>query len=49
MRAGATIQNLAHQLVNETREELPVVTSKGEYLGVMQRQEALDILLGEKG
>ena len=46
VRAGATIQNLARQLINDTREELPVVTSKGEYLGVMKRQEALDILLG---
>ncbi|MCO4838813.1 MAG: betaine/proline/choline family ABC transporter ATP-binding protein [Rhodobacteraceae bacterium] len=46
VRAGATIQNLARQLINETREELPVVTSKGEYLGVLKRQEALDILLG---
>ncbi len=47
IRAGHTILQLARQLVNETREELPVATKKGEFVGIMNRQEALDILLGE--
>jgi glycine betaine/proline transport system ATP-binding protein len=48
IRAGATILQLARQLVNETRELLPVETRKGEFIGVLNRQEALDILLGEE-
>ncbi|MCL4145530.1 UNVERIFIED_CONTAM: hypothetical protein GTU68_046384 [Idotea baltica] len=46
--AGATILQLARQLVNETREELPVADKSGELIGIMNRQEALDVLLGEK-
>jgi glycine betaine/proline transport system ATP-binding protein len=34
--------------VNDEREVLPVATRKGEFIGVMNRQEALDILLGER-
>ncbi len=48
IRAGATILQLARQLVNETREELPVANDKGELIGIMNRQEALDVLLGER-
>jgi len=48
IRAGATILQLARQLVDETREEIPVANKKGELIGIMNRQEALDILLGEK-
>ena len=47
IRAGATILQLARQLVNESREELPVVSRTGEFVGMMNRQEALDLLLGE--
>lgn len=48
IRAGATILQLARQLVNETREELPVANKNGELIGIMNRQEALDVLLGER-
>ncbi len=42
----ATIQALARQLVNETREAIPVADASGQIVGVMQRREALDLLLG---
>lgn len=48
IRAGHTILQLARQLVNDEREILPVATRTGEFIGVMNRQEALDILLGAK-
>jgi glycine betaine/proline transport system ATP-binding protein len=48
IRAGHTILQLARQLVNDTRDTLPVATRTGEYIGVLDRQEALNILLGEK-
>jgi len=48
VRAGATILQLARQLVNDTREILPVANRKGEFIGVLNRQEALDVLLGEE-
>ena len=44
---GATIQALARQLVNETREELPVADKSGKVVGVLHRDDALDLLLGE--
>lgn len=44
--ADATILQLARQLVNETRETLPVADKNGKIIGAMKRQEALDILLG---
>ncbi|WP_146586585.1 quaternary amine ABC transporter ATP-binding protein [Puniceibacterium confluentis] len=47
IRAGATILQLARQLVNETRDELPVANKNGELIGIMNRQEALDVLLGD--
>jgi glycine betaine/proline transport system ATP-binding protein len=37
---------LARQLINETREVLPVADPQGKVIGVMQRAEALDLLLG---
>jgi len=43
---GATIQDLARQLVNDTRENIPVANKNGEVVGVMTRGEALDLLLG---
>ncbi|MFK5998962.1 MAG: betaine/proline/choline family ABC transporter ATP-binding protein [Rhodobacterales bacterium] len=42
----ATISKLARQLVNETRELLPVADKTGAVTAVLSRQEALDILLG---
>ena len=42
----ATIQEIARQLVNETREAIPVADKSGKVIGVMQRSEALDLLLG---
>ena len=42
-----TILKLARQLVNEKRELLPVSGADGKLIGVMDRQRALDILLGE--
>jgi glycine betaine/proline transport system ATP-binding protein len=41
-----TIQKLARQLVNDDRADLPVVGKDGKLLGSLNRQEALDILLG---
>ena len=43
---GATIQALARQLVNDTREAIPVADRSGQVIGVMQRKDALDLLLG---
>ncbi len=42
----ATIQDLARQLVNETREVIPVADKAGQIIGVMHRKDALDLLLG---
>ena len=42
-----TILKLARQLVNEKRELLPVSGADGKLIGAMDRQRALDILLGE--
>lgn len=42
----ARIQDLARQLVNETREVIPVADEDGKVIGVMQRKDALDLLLG---
>lgn len=44
--AGATILQLARQLVNDERAEMPVADKDGKVIGVMNRQEALDVLLG---
>ena len=44
--AGATVLQLARQLVNDPREILPVADKDGALIGAMNRQEALDILLG---
>jgi len=46
--AGATVMQLARQLVNDPREELPVAAKDGTLIGVLNRQEALDILLGDR-
>ncbi len=44
--ASATIQNLARLLVNDPREAIPVADKSGALIGVMNRQEALGVLLG---
>ena len=44
--AGATVAEMARLLVNDTRDELPVADESGAVIGAMNRQEALDILLG---
>ena len=48
VRAGHTILQLARQLVNDTRQELPVADRHGEIIGILNRQEALDVLLGKE-
>ena len=42
-----TIQQLARQLVSDPRELLPVAGSGGAVTGVLNRQEALNVLLGD--
>lgn len=44
--ASQTILKLARTLVNDTREVIPVADHAGKVLGMMQRQKALDVLLG---
>ncbi|MGH1481688.1 MAG: quaternary amine ABC transporter ATP-binding protein [Geminicoccales bacterium] len=44
--AGATIQNLGRQLVDDSRDLLPVQDDKGVLIGVLERRVALDLLLG---
>ncbi|MEM6662145.1 MAG: betaine/proline/choline family ABC transporter ATP-binding protein [Pseudomonadota bacterium] len=44
---SASILQLARQLVNETRDTLPVVDTSGAVIGGLNRQEALDVLLGD--
>jgi glycine betaine/proline transport system ATP-binding protein len=44
---SASVLQLARQLVNDPREVLPVTDKSGAVIGGMNRQEALDILLGE--
>ena len=43
---SATIHDLARQLVNDSREVLPVADKSGSVTGVLQRKEALNLLLG---
>ena len=45
--AGDTIRSLARQLVNDTSDIIPVTSPDGALLGGMNRQAALDVLLGE--
>ncbi|MGB3179498.1 MAG: glycine betaine/L-proline ABC transporter ATP-binding protein [Albidovulum sp.] len=47
--ADATVLQLARQLVNESRDLLPVADRTGTVIGAMHRQDALDILLGTDG
>ncbi|MEO0774456.1 MAG: ATP-binding cassette domain-containing protein [Pseudomonadota bacterium] len=41
-----TIQQLARQIVNDTRTHLPVADKDGALIGMLERQKALDVLLG---
>ncbi|MEQ8896491.1 MAG: glycine betaine/L-proline ABC transporter ATP-binding protein [Roseovarius sp.] len=43
-----TILQLARQLVNYTRDYLPVTGKDGALMGVLERQKALDVLLGDQ-
>ncbi len=44
--AGATIHDLARQIVDDARETIPVVAKDGAIVGGLDRKQALDILLG---
>lgn len=44
--AGSTIHDLARQIVEDTRDALPVATEDGRVVGGLDRRRALDILLG---
>ena len=41
-----TIHELARQLVNDPRDKLPISGKDGALIGVLDRQKALDVLLG---
>jgi len=43
---GATIQELARSLVNDTRSILPVSDKSGKIIGTLERDVALNVLLG---
>ncbi len=43
-----TIHSLARMLVSDKRASLPVKDEKGKLVGLMNRQQALDILLGDE-
>ena len=43
-----TILELARQLVNDQRDEIPVANADGNVTGVLKRADALDILFGER-
>ncbi|MGR3621663.1 quaternary amine ABC transporter ATP-binding protein [Pseudophaeobacter sp.] len=44
---SATIHDLARLLVNDARVALPIADDQGAITGVLNRQKALDLLLGE--
>ncbi len=45
--ASATIHSLARRLINDTSAAIPVMSEEGASLGAMDRQRALDVLLGQ--
>ncbi len=45
--ATRTIRDLARLLVADRREVMPIADTEGKIIGGMNRQEALDVLLGE--
>lgn len=49
MAASHTIRDLARALVGDARAVIPVADAEGQIIGGMDRQEALDVLLGDKG
>ena len=46
-QALAAADQLARQLVNDTRSHLPVAGKDGALIGMLERQKALDVLLGD--
>lgn len=46
--AGATIHDLARRLVSDEADQLPVADAAGQVVGVLDRQVALDVLLGDR-
>ena len=44
--ADKTVLELARQLVDDQRAEIPVADADGNIVGILQRQAALDVLLG---
>ena len=44
---GLTIQQLARELVNDSRDLMPVADHSGKVIGAMKRDRALDLLLGQ--
>lgn len=49
MAANCTIRDLARALVGDARAVIPVADAAGQIIGGMDRQEALDVLLGDNG
>lgn len=47
LAGAATIQSLARTLVNDQRAVFPVADTEGRLIGALDRQKALDVLLGE--
>ena len=47
--AEASIQSLARQIMNDSRDLMPVQSKDGAPVGVIKRKDALDILLGAEG
>uniref|UniRef100_UPI003B529614 quaternary amine ABC transporter ATP-binding protein n=1 Tax=Roseovarius indicus TaxID=540747 RepID=UPI003B529614 len=47
VQGDMTILQLARQLVNDTRDYLPVTGKDGALMGVLERRKALDVLLGD--
>ena len=46
--SGATLFSLARRVVNDEREEIPVSNKKGDIVGMLNRQDALDVLFGSE-
>ncbi len=46
--ATATIHDIARRLVEDKRARLPVADTSGKLVGVLKRQDALDVLFGEQ-
>jgi glycine betaine/proline transport system ATP-binding protein len=46
--ANCTIRDLARQLVSDNRSNIPVADTHGSIIGSVRRQDALDVLLGDR-